>query len=279
MPKVTFESRKLIVVIIAELLNIHKSSENADLHINNIHVENVTCDTGCGVYMDSGTATIENSYFGSSKGSYGAGIYTSNTVELSVYNTIFANNSVEYYGGGIYTTTNVDIEYCTFIQNSASEGGGIYYIGSSDYTSSIKQSIFTLNSAGNGGGIYLAGGTLLVQGVEFENNQAGNGGGIYNEGTLDLNEVIFQENAVSEQGAGFYTIRYPNSVNINAATFKNNQAQLDGGGFYCDQDVGILMSYAYFTLNEGRSGSAYFCGSCTITKSKVLIDPNNDATC
>ena len=86
-----------------------------------------------------------------------------------------------YRGGGMYNGSgnNPAIEYCTFNNNYAGNGGGLYVLTSSP---SISNIVFSNNTAGNlGGGMYMttSANPVITNCLVVNNNAVATGGGIY----------------------------------------------------------------------------------------------------
>jgi len=121
---------------------------------------------------------------------------------------IFTNNASSYGGGANLT----EVEYCLFVDNSATtDGGGLY-------NSSADRCTFRNNSAKNGAG--MNGGT--ARRCTFVNNIAtGDGGGA---SSSTLNQCALTANSAGDEGGGCY------SSTANNCTFSANTAFNAGGG-------------------------------------------------
>ena len=119
------------------------------------------------------------------------------------------SNTVEATGGAIYMikSVNLTVNNCNFINNTASLGGGICNFGNGTLT--ITNNQFTGNAAGVGGAIYSNDlGPLNVTNNIFIGNCADGGGAIgytgsqsSQWGTLNVKENIFSKNDASLGGA------------------------------------------------------------------------------
>jgi CSLREA domain-containing protein len=139
-------------------------------------------------------------------GSSGGGIENEGT--LTVTNSTFSGNSVDFTGGGIENGGALTIINSTFSGNSARvDTGGIFNFG----TLTVTNSTFSGNSGGNGGAIgnSFFGRGLTVINSTFSGNIAVNspgaggpgGGGISNGGALTVINSTFSGNA-AEGGVG-----------------------------------------------------------------------------
>ncbi len=115
----------------------------------------------------SGEVQISGSTFnGNSAARYGGAIYSEGP--LSVTNSTFNANSGNAGGGAVYQTGSgaSDIDFSTFVDNSAPYGAGIYNEGSGNATLTISRSILAGNTTGNCDGVLLSGGYNLWSGPQ-----------------------------------------------------------------------------------------------------------------
>ena len=188
--------------------------------------------------------------------------------------------SPDYRGGGIYTRANSNLEMtnCTFSENSASTGGGMFNDGSS----TIINCTFTGNSAGSyGGGMYNFGSTTMSNCIFNGNSSEYDGGGIYNKESLALTDCTFSGNSTYSSGGGIFFesgsatltnctfsenlagygggILIMGSPTLTKCTFSGNSAKCEGGGIY-NYFGNPTLSNSTFIGN-----SADFGGGCLTT--------------
>ena len=134
---------------------------------------------GGGIYATAGRVTIQDSVISGNRTSAGfqsrggglEGIFR-------IVRSTVANNSTPGTGGGLHTISS-DVINSTFIGNQASEGGGIYFFGSTaGLTSRVFSSTFAGNNASDtGGGISQNGaGAFTIANTVLASNNAANGG-------------------------------------------------------------------------------------------------------
>jgi hypothetical protein len=148
----------------------------------------------------------------------------------------FMNNTAPY-GGGMYnngSNSNPTLTNCTFIGNSADYGGGMHNSSSSSPT--LTDCTFTGNTANNnGGGMYnvfdLSNLTLTY--CTFTNNTAGNsGGGMFNNNNSPtLTNCTFESNSATNGGGGMFNYNNSNPTLTDTTVCGNTPDQI-----YSDED-------------------------------------------
>ncbi len=187
---------------------------------------------GGGLYVmalnGDGYPTIKNCTFRNNTAkNYGGGICMHGGGPMSslgskVIGCLFYRNTAILYGGGLFiyggslVERGDDIRDCSFIQNTAVRGGGLYYF---DYNGTdrfdLKNCIFDSNLASAwGGGAHFAPSrtglsAMLIDSCHFISNRAKFGaaldlfpltGAIYN-GKLGINYCVFEQNTNFQGGA------------------------------------------------------------------------------
>lgn len=165
-----------------------------------------------------GSVTIKSSSFKNNKARSGAAVYT-NCDFVCSDGSEFLSNVATLNGGAIFANGNVRIDNTVCENNTAANGGAIYF-GSGSMLSSVRKSKFISNTAladkngkyGNGGAVYNAGANLCLGNLDDENssmiiagnNADKNGGGIYSQGMLYVYSCSISANQ-SKFGGGIYT--------------------------------------------------------------------------
>jgi parallel beta-helix repeat protein len=198
--------------------------------------------------------TVTNCTFTGNSAYYGGGISTnysggmidgdSGTV---VINCKFIGNSADSRGGGIYYDyENGIITDCTFIDNFAPEGGGMYNRGDA----MITDCTFTSNSANYGSGMYNVDDAMITD-CTFTNNSADYGGGMYNNSSPIVDSCTFGGNSAENFGGGM--CNGSDKPTITNCTFITNSAQ-SGGGMYNYKNSGPLIANCKFFANTADYG-------------------------
>ena len=203
-----------------------------------------------------------------------------------------ANGGYEHSrGGGMYNFDNSPtVINCTFTENSAGDGGGIYNY---DYSSpAVLNCTFSGNSAGYGGGMYnynYSGPTVVN--CTFRENSANHGGGMYNfqHGDPTVTNCTFSRNTVASDwqssgggmynrdssptvtscrfngnsaGGGYYSFgggmyTYGGSARVTNCTFSGNSAGADGGGMYNRNSNPTVTNCTFSGNSAGYGGGMY----------------------
>lgn len=188
-----------------------------------------------------------------------AGAWSSGQTRLFMNNAVLRNNINTGDGGGIYIgyIGYAKLDKCVIENNRASNGGGIFSIGSNPSwgrTELVFSDVIIRNNVanGNGGGIfqgstsgasfyYSDAGVTAGRGITVENNTAQNGGGIYSQNRFGSNDNVVKP------------LKYLRVV--------NNTASGNGGGMYLEGDkVNTLIDPVVKgnTAKNAESSAIYF---------------------
>ena len=144
--------------------------------------------------------------------------------DVAIYNCTFVNNSA-YNGGAIYDDgAGFTVGGCTFVNNSAYNGGAIYY-GGTGFT--VGGCTFVNNSAYNGASIYNSIGSISVSDSNFTNNSA-NYGVIYNGGSGVLSLDNNKYSGINEGETYIYNIGFIVSP-VNITVLENKTIKVHSG--------------------------------------------------
>lgn len=220
--------------------------------------------TGAGIRLlyDStmaGRPVFKNCIFSNNYAGNGAAVYIgqyfNRSMQTTFINCAFNNNTTfssgyGSRGAGLYVDTTpssgsphgeigIVLDSCSFSNNAAGEGAGIYndasYNGVINYK--INNTVFAHNkntpSLGTGGGIYNYSGNfgkidLTLSHCNLTDNDATAGGGIYNNGQQggEIDIAVSYCNVDSSSGYGIYATVGLIDMQIDHCTFTN------GGGVY-----------------------------------------------
>ena len=240
----------------AYLLN----SQNVLFEATTFEKNKATSGSGGGIYATAGGTTYEfflnNIYAAENEAVTGGGfLYSDNSAKLNTTNSNFVRNETtgstpNGRGGAIYLTSYLsEIEGATFRENTAEDGGAIYYTNlyDSNYNHTVKSTLFVDNTTDeDGGAIYQNFWTnsgksqsLNIEKSLFETNSSSeDGGAIYLwDGVLNLASSVFYSNSSIGHG-GAIVSQTTRTATANNVSFLNNQS---GGGHQGDT--------FYFTVN------------------------------
>jgi len=194
--------------------------------------DNWARDWGGGIFNQDGSSPIlNNCMFIKNSAREGAGMGNLDNSSPSLTNCTFNGNSANNAAGGIncYRGCNATITDCTFSENLAWTGGGIF---NGISLSRLTNCSFINNSAGSsGGGMSVISGSPTLTNCMFSGNLSNDsGGGMYNADTsARLTNCKFSGNS-GDWGGGMYNHRNGHPTLTNC-TFSGNSADL-GGGMY-----------------------------------------------
>jgi predicted outer membrane repeat protein len=177
---------------------------------------------------------------------------------------------------------------CTFSENSAAWGGGMYNGYNNNTT--LTNCAFNENSGDSGGGMYNCENSMNLAGCTFSGNFAEYGGGINCEydANLTLENCIFSGNE-AEYGGGVFCDSNSTSVLTNCSIV-DNQVTSSGGGFYNSDDSSttltncIVWNNALEQIVNDAGGNAVvtysnvqggWSGQGNIDNDPLFADPSN----
>ena len=190
----------------------------------------------------------------------------------------------EYSGGGLANYGSPAVSNCTFRENGAKNGGGMYTSGSG---SLVTGCTFEGNRAGEGGGMYnVLGSGLSVKNSFFSGNQADSGGGMYNYYTLGLTveNCSFSGNYSENYGGGM--MNSESNPSITGCTFSGNRAGIAGGGM---SSLGVgtpvtansggdsspaVLNCTFFANEAGTAGGGMHVRFCSIAVASCTFHKN-----
>ncbi len=254
--------------------------------------ENTAGNFGGGISSNLNDITIDTSTFTNNNARIGGAI--SNNQNLNISDTSFSTNSATSNGGALYggaasllTISNNS----AFTGNTAFQGGAIY----SSKDVGVIGSTFTNNSANQGGGAIYVGTTLTALNTMFTSNQSVLGGAIYssianatiNIGISEINGIStygFYNNTATQNGGAIYLSGGTSSATIknvifngNTTTVQNSSGIIGGGAIYGNFGTTITVTDSIFQNNSSNS----FGGAILSRNSLNILDSlfeNNSTT-
>ena len=142
----------------------------------------------------------------------------------------------------------------------------------------VTNCTFSDNFAINGGGMYNQGGSPTVSNCTFSGNTPRNGGGMYNQNSsATVSNCMFVGNTPTESGGGIY-IGSGGTPSIIGCLFSGNNAGISGGGMLIlGTGVNRVISNCTFTGNTADFGGAIFnqadpiITNCLFTNNEALF--------
>lgn len=196
--------------------------------------------------------------------------------QLTIDGFTFANGvapAFGYYAGGgiVGHLSSPIIKNCIFRNNTAEQGGGIWYGGQNAVR--LINCLFYNNTADLGAGVFWINSELSAsfRNCSFYNNHATRYGGaifLYNVYATFLNCTIY-DNSAGERGGGLYCDRI-HPVTFTQCTFSENSCP-DGSGIYLWRDNSTLtVEQCIVAFGQGGPALAIVNGTIDISCSDVF---------
>ncbi|MDE7291495.1 MAG: hypothetical protein K2N58_05560 [Treponemataceae bacterium] len=219
----------------------------------NILSDTVSKRYGSGVYMNSGTFTMNGGEIKENKAINGGGVYI-NGGSFTMDGGMISDNTASSSGGGVYGNGGAfKMTGGTISSNTALSGGGVcVYYGT--FTMSGGELTSNLASSSFGGGIYISeNGTFTMEKGSINGCRAVAGGGVYNAGKLTvLSGTKISGCAGNVWGGGIYNHGDSAVAEISGCTIESCKTTSNsgnaGGGGICNTAGTLTVSNCTFTL-------------------------------
>lgn len=174
-------------------------------------------------------------------------------------------------GGAIYNKGTLTVNHCTFKNNTAKNGGGIF--SNSTGVLNIKDSEFISNTATsgeeleiNGGSAVWAGNTCKITDSTFTDNNASNSdsAAIFNLGNMKVDGSVFTGNI----GGAIVNLRFMGLVgnlHVTDSEFTSNIVKYDGGGIFNDANADVSSSLFNGNIAKEEGGGICSFGNLNVT--------------
>ena len=185
--------------------------------------------------------------------------YINSHYGVTIKNLTIKNVNYDGKGGAIYfyESSYVNITCCNFINNTASDGGAIYFERNC-HMNAVTNCNFADNKAtfGFGGAIYIDD-SASVENCNFTNNIASGYAGAINIGEGSVENCNFINNSANYGGA----IRFSSKGTVTNCSFTDNSADY-GGAIFAPQ---ASVENCNFTVNTANiQGGAIYMGTCSV---------------
>ena len=212
-----------------------------------------------------------------------------NPVTMSMSGVTISGGSTSVVGGGVYNSRGVaTITSCSFIGNSATNGGcGAYDITHANQTV-YSACVFSVNSGGSGGGAAVNEANVLYKDCIFSGNSTTtSGGGLYATGsrTVEANGCVISGNSADRGGgvlAAGTDVRISNSlVSGNSDAIGEYDVRVNGGTCTLfGSTIGNIYHFAGSTVIKGNNQIASTTGSGLVVISNgASINLGSSMTC
>ena len=244
-------------------------NELSPIYFINITFKNgYTSDNGGVIQAATGMANIDSCCFAGNKSvASGGAIGISDIAIGRVFNCTFEDNSAEEKGGALYGSQ-LTVGHCTFLSNTAYDGGAVAIAKSG----SITESIFQENNSANRGGAVAGFSNLSLKQCSFKNNSSAfSGGAVYGSGLIcDIAGCHFYNNKAITGGA--IALQYISQFfQITNSILSENSAQIGGGGLWAGESNTGYLEFCSLYANAAIS----YGGACFAFETADMITGNN----
>lgn len=241
---------------------------------NSIFENNKATDKsgGGGAIMNNqftNTLNINSSSFNSNSANDGGAIF--NVGSLAVSNSTFTNNTAQRTGGAIANVSdtkqkvnaNLTVENSTFSGNQSGRIGGAIY---TDSTLTVKNSNFYNNRTNK---------TISDENSKGNEESSGFGGGaIFSVmGDLNIEEASFANNETNGDGGAVYSLA--RSQNIKNSSFTGNKAEQNGGAVYSLAGTQSIKNSDFIGNKAEQEGGAIYALSLDNSQETTTITDSN----
>ena len=270
---------------------------NAIPNLNTVTFQTNSADaSGGGIYVDNGSAVLNNVLFNGNKagkgsrGGSGGGMYNANGAPNLTEVTFRSNEAhggggIGGNGGGLYLSgTSASLANVTFDSNKAvnggagGNGGGLYISG---INASLTDISITNNiadtSIGGGGGIYISNANPSLSNVTVSGNESYHGGGVYiTGGSPILSNMAISSNTYHGSGGGIYL--YDGSPVLTNITISGSggpySASMKGGGLLSEAGSNPELNGVTFSSNMAHDGGGMYSTNGQPHLTKVTFQSN-----
>jgi predicted outer membrane repeat protein len=300
-----------------------RATSASSLDFYDVHIGNSAAYFGGGMALSSSTIAILSDFSASNNlaantpgTATGGALHVGASAQVSCLNCIFDQNTADLGGavavdtdgiftdeGGLYqlnvasaqggavhinNSALVDFTDSSFEQNTAAQGGALWYTDSSNTPTAFSGLSFDANSAGYAGGALAIIGpaNLLISSSKFLANTttAGSAGAIHLQGftgatySLAIEDSLFEANSAVTEG-GAIVAGANGQLLIRDSTFDTNTAATDGGAIASEQVDSLTIIATLFRANaSGVKGGAWAHSSGPAVASASVWLENNSVS-
>jgi predicted outer membrane repeat protein len=221
-------------------------------------IENYAEENGGAIYSFYSNVTVdEGEFIGNiSKEGSGGAIYNGGDSNLTISNSVFAQNSAKYSSAIDSDRATLSLSDVVISENQSEIRSSVSgFIGQN----TLERVQFINNVGSNqGGALSLFSNYALLHEVEFIENQAKQGGAIYlrEQSTLHAFDVKFSDNQAEQGGAVYSTLR--SNIVMSNGEFRANTATQDGGAVFMDSAPSSTFSNVVISGNLAQRGGAFY---------------------
>ena len=260
---------------------LHMDIGNTVVYNKSLFYNNQAGSNGGVTLAVSSDVKVHYSSFESNKAGHDGGTIHADKGNITVNYSSFTNNTANNNGGVVYETHTYTTLYGSFfVNNKAGSNGGVFYKTNNDTQNGTvltskyvltTQCTFVNNSAGEGGVMYLHDAHLTVLENKYRNNQATSNGGVFhlNECETEVTESTFQNNTAVNSGGVVYILIhwFQNHLRFERSDFQCNRA-LSGGVIAVIANDLLTVSESTFTNNSAVRGGVVY----SLTENNLIVN-------
>ena len=233
-------------------------------------VDRLELGMGGGIALYGGsTLTIDGSYYKGNTAFRGAVIFVYLHCSITVYNTVFDNNTSNRrgYGGVMHAfSSSIAVDNSFFYKNRAGQNGGVMYVESS-VNITINNNYFANNEAASGGVVRVLYSIITMDNNVFEHNKATpTNGGVVSAffSSITVRDSFFNNSLAGGNfgdGGALYASSKSN-ITVENSSFNNSMAH-QGGVIYASPNCRITLKKSSFDNNQGNFGGVIYATAGT----------------
>lgn len=227
-------------------------------------INNTAVRFGGAVDISHSYLWLDNNDFAYNFAESGGGAISIDESNASIINSSFYRNSVHVDGGAahIKKISIIMIDECEFVENSATNNGGVLYIGTESSTTADSDDIYSFLETRGENIIADENFAVLVNSSQFIDNEAGQRGGVMylskNSSVMIINGM-FNHNRADFAGGVISVREFGSSAGVCACNFSNNMATTFGGVLEVINGGDIFVTDSVFDENFSGDGGVVDC--------------------
>jgi hypothetical protein len=179
------------------------SGTNPTVALTNVDVISNSAIAGGGIFLWTGSATLNGGQIRDNNASFGGGVYVFEANATLTQHSGAVSDNTAQYGGGVYVEDGgVTLNGGLIDENTASSNGGGMLVNAG--SAALNGGEIVSNTANRGGGAFVWSGNVTLGGAQIHGNGAQRGSALYNSGgTVDHTTATTIDGDVYQAGGTF----------------------------------------------------------------------------